>query len=189
MTTVENVAKLKIARVTPADVGIYTCEARNEAGVATSRASIALEQEKGIAPTFLKPVKVTFNEAEDKAAISCQVHGVPTPNVKWFRGIEEVAVTENIVPTYDVETGTVTLTVTHPKLYGRHAFTLQAVNTYGRAIGNANTITVLEKSKGRKAVSTTPKVTPLNAQVVRQGSTLVFESKFEGITKPEIKWL
>jgi len=42
ITVVEQVAQLKIAKVTPSDVGVYTCEAKNEAGVATSRTNIIL---------------------------------------------------------------------------------------------------------------------------------------------------
>lgn len=42
MNLVEKIATLKIARVTTKDVGIYTCEIRNEAGVATSRANIVI---------------------------------------------------------------------------------------------------------------------------------------------------
>lgn len=42
MTVTENVAKLKIAKVTPNEVGIYTCEAKNEGGAATSRANVIL---------------------------------------------------------------------------------------------------------------------------------------------------
>lgn len=42
MNVIEKVATLRIARVTPQDVGIYTCEIRNEAGAATSRANIVL---------------------------------------------------------------------------------------------------------------------------------------------------
>jgi len=42
ITVMEQVAKLKIAKVTPSDVGVYTCEAKNEAGVATSRTNIIL---------------------------------------------------------------------------------------------------------------------------------------------------
>lgn len=38
----EKVATLEIAKVTAMDVGIYTCQAKNEAGVATSRTNIVL---------------------------------------------------------------------------------------------------------------------------------------------------
>lgn len=38
----EKVATLEIVRVTPLDVGVYTCQAKNQAGVATSRSNIVL---------------------------------------------------------------------------------------------------------------------------------------------------
>lgn len=38
----EKVATLEIVRVTPQDVGVYTCQAKNQAGVATSRSNIVL---------------------------------------------------------------------------------------------------------------------------------------------------
>lgn len=42
ITVSETVTKLYIKNVTPKEVGLYTCEARNEAGVATTRANIVL---------------------------------------------------------------------------------------------------------------------------------------------------
>lgn len=42
MNVVEKVVSLRIAKVTPSCVGVYTCEARNQAGVAISRTNIAL---------------------------------------------------------------------------------------------------------------------------------------------------
>lgn len=42
INVVEKVVSLKIAKVIPSCVGVYTCEVRNQAGVAISRANIAL---------------------------------------------------------------------------------------------------------------------------------------------------
>ncbi|KAH8262556.1 hypothetical protein KR026_012282, partial [Drosophila bipectinata] len=191
ITVVEQVAKLKIAKVTPSDVGVYTCEARNEAGVATSRTNIILEKEQGVAPQFTKPLKIEFTEEKTperlKVTVTCQVAGKPQPKINWYRGTEQVIPTENVQMFYDETTGDVALEVINPTPNEAVVYSVQAQNQFGRAIGNANIMSRVDEVP--KEILKAPTVTPLNAVVVPTGGTLFFEAKYDGIPRPEIKWM
>uniref|UniRef100_A0A182SX66 Ig-like domain-containing protein n=1 Tax=Anopheles maculatus TaxID=74869 RepID=A0A182SX66_9DIPT len=69
MNVVEDVATLEIATVQPYHVGIYTCEAKNVAGVAISKANIVVQEkpEHGEAPRFVVPLKIELNEQKTVA--------------------------------------------------------------------------------------------------------------------------
>uniref|UniRef100_T1GLC7 Ig-like domain-containing protein n=1 Tax=Megaselia scalaris TaxID=36166 RepID=T1GLC7_MEGSC len=180
ITVSETVTKLYIKNVTPKEVGLYTCEARNEAGVATTRANIVLETEQGIAPTFTKPLKIEFTQVEDdktKAIVTCQVSGSPKPSVKWFKGVEQVVPTEAIQSLYDEETGEAVLEVYNPQVNEPLVFSIQAENPFGKAVGNANILREIQEPEETREILKPPKVTPLSAEVIRNGGTLVFESK------------
>ncbi|EDV96839.1 GH16494 [Drosophila grimshawi] len=191
ITVVEQVAQLKIAKVTPSDVGVYTCEAKNEAGVATSRTNIILEKEQGVAPQFTKPLKIVFTEEKEperlKVTVTCQVTGSPHPQVKWYRGIEEVVPNEALQMFYNQETGEVVLEVMNPPANEAITYSVQAQNQFGRAIGNANIMSRVDEAP--KEILKAPTVTPLSAVVVPSGGTLLFEAKYDGSPTPEIKWM
>ncbi|KAH8272397.1 hypothetical protein KR018_008161, partial [Drosophila ironensis] len=191
ITIVEQVAQLKIAKVTPSDVGVYTCEAKNEAGVATSRTNIILEKEQGVAPRFSKPLKIEFTEEKQperlKVTVTCQVTGKPQPQVKWYRGIEEVIPNETVQMLYNEETGDVALEVINPTPNEAVVYSVQAQNQFGRAIGNANIMSRVDEMP--REILKAPTVTPLNAVVVPTGGTLFFEAKYDGIPRPEIRWM
>ncbi|XP_037947809.1 titin-like [Teleopsis dalmanni] len=191
ISVVEHVAKLKIAKVTPTDVGVYTCEARNEAGVATTRTNLVLDKEQGIAPQFSKPLKIEFTEEKQpeqlKVTVTCQVTGLPKPAVKWYRGIEEVLPSETVQMFYNEETGDIALEIINPTPNEAVTYSVQAQNQYGRAIGNANILSRVDEPL--KEILKAPTVTPLSALVVPHGGTLLFEATYTGSPKPEIKWM
>lgn len=137
-------------------------------------------------------MKIEFTQVEDdktKAIVTCQVSGSPKPSVRWFKGVEQVVPTEAIQSLYDEETGEAVLEVYNPQVNEPLVFSIQAENPFGKAVGNANILREIQEPEETREILKPPKVTPLSAEVIRNGGTLVFQSKFEGIPRPEIKWL
>jgi hypothetical protein len=117
------------------------------------------------------------------------VHGVPKPIVKWYKEDIEIVPSDEVQTIYDEENGYVTLEVYNPETNVPVNYTIKAENDFGKAIGKANVFIqsiIIEK----KAEVRAPKIlTPLQAQVVKTSSTLVFECKYEGLPMPKIKWI
>lgn len=191
MTTEQNNVKLTIKQVKNTDIGIYTCQAINPGGVATSRTNVIIQEpeELGEAPSFITPLKITVPEDKDKAIVTCQVKGIPTPSVKWYKEDDELIPSNNIQTTYDETNGFVTLEVLNPETNVPVNYTIKAENEYGKAIGKANVFIqsiIIEKKSEVKA----PKIiTPLQAQILKTGSTLTLVCKYEGVPTPKIKWI
>lgn len=150
-----------------------------------------LEKEQGVGPQFTKPLKIEFTEEKEperlKVTVTCQVTGKPKPQVKWFRGIEEVIPNEALQMFYNEQTGDVVLEVMNPTPNEAITYSIQAQNQFGRAIGNANIMSRLDEVP--KEILKAPTVTPLRALVIPNGGTLFFEAKYDGLPKPEIKWM
>lgn len=158
----------------------------------TTQTNICIEKEQGIAPTFTRPLKIEFTQVEEdksKATVTCQVTGSPKPNVKWFKGVEEVVPTEAIQTFYDETTGEAILEVYNPEVNEPLVYSIQAENPFGKAVGNANILREIQEPEETREILKGPKVTPLTAEIIRTGGTLTFTSKYEGIPRPEIKWL
>lgn len=190
MVAEKNNVSLKIKSVKEADIGIYTCQAINPGGVATSRTNVIVQEpeDTGIAPSFITPLKISVPEDKDKAVVTCQVHGVPQPAVKWYKEDVEIVPNADVQTIYNEDTGFVTLEVYNPETNTPVNYTIKAENEFGKAIGKANVFIqsiIIEK----KAEVRAPKIlTPLQAQVVKTSSTLKFECKYDGLPVPKIKW-
>uniref|UniRef100_A0A336LRZ8 CSON014789 protein n=1 Tax=Culicoides sonorensis TaxID=179676 RepID=A0A336LRZ8_CULSO len=191
MTIIENVATLEIVKATPKDVGIYSCQAKNEGGIATTRTNIIVQEpeETGIAPSFITPLKIEVPEDKDKAKVTCQVHGIPQPIVKWYKEDVEIVNCEETIITYDETTGHTVLEVNNPEKNRPIVYTIEAENKFGRAIGRANVFIQEHLIEKKPEKLKAPKIiTPLRAQIVKTGSTLVFDCKYEGLPQPTVKW-
>lgn len=134
-------------------------------------------------------MKITVPEDKDKAIVTCQVYGVPKPEVKWFKEETEIISSESTQTIYDEENGYVTLEVLNPDTNVPVVYTIQAENKYGKAIGRAN-VFIQSIIIERPEVIRAPKIlTPLQAQIIKSKTTLKFECKYDGIPEPTIKWL
>lgn len=87
ITNVENKSRLVIGEVFEDDSGDYSVTAQNEAGRASSTATLLVEGEgaaEAIAPQFdplLSPLQVMDGQP---ARFDCRVTGTPTPQIFWF---------------------------------------------------------------------------------------------------------
>lgn len=149
------------------------------------------EKEQGIPPSFIKPMCIEFIKEQSKATLRCQINGTPTPLVSWYKGDQKVVASETIHHTFDETTGECELELINPEPNTSLIYKIHAENIFGKAVGKAQLLieSPTESSNNEKVeILKSPRVTPLEAQIVRTGSTLVFKSKYSGTPKPEIQW-
>ncbi|XP_043196790.1 peroxidasin homolog isoform X2 [Amphibalanus amphitrite] len=73
---------LRITNVQSADAGTYTCEARNEAGVAREDADLDVTGRAGPVLSERPPVTLSATRGES-IALMCRASGSPIPEVQW----------------------------------------------------------------------------------------------------------
>lgn len=153
-------------------------------------------ESEGIPPTFVQPMKIEFSETERVATITCQVHGKPMPQIKWLMANNEIMPAETTEMFYNEQTGEIALRIHTPAINEKICYAIEAENPFGQTVGNAELFVEPEQptSPDRQIEtpsekSRAPRVTPLEAKIIRSGTTLVFKSRVEGSPEPEIKWL
>lgn len=136
-------------------------------------------------------MKIEYTTEENKATITCQIDGKPMPQIEWYKGDEIVVPSETCQPIFDEDTGNAALVIYEPIPNEIATYTVKAVNDFGRAVGNAQLFIEADQptSIEKPEILRSPRVTPLEAQIVKTGSTLVLKSNFTGTPEPEIKWL
>lgn len=135
---------------------------------------------------------IEYTEEQSKATLRCQINGTPTPLVRWYKGDQEVVASETIQHTFDDTTGECVLELYNPVPNELVIYTIQAQNTFGKAVGKAQLLvegpTEPSASYTKQELLKSPRVTPLDAKILPTGSTLVFKSKYQGTPLPDIKW-
>ncbi|PSN29187.1 hypothetical protein C0J52_25667 [Blattella germanica] len=187
----ESTATLEISDVTPDDVGNYTCQASNPAGVASSTANLVVieKEETGIAPHFVQPLKPLVVKPKEVATLQCTVRGTPTPTVKWYRSNKELKPGKSREISFIPETGVASLKILKPKEDDQTIYTVRAINTFGKAECRANLIVEESVVVHKPEVLEAPKITkPLQAKMVPTGDSTTLEVEFEGVPKPEVRW-
>lgn len=134
-------------------------------------------------------MKIEYTTEENKATITCRIDGKPVPQIEWYKGDEIVVPTETCQQFFDENTGNAALVIYEPMPNEIATYTVKAVNDFGRAVGKAQLFIEADqlKSHEKPEILRSPRVTPLEAQIVKTGSTLTLKSSFTG-TELEIKW-
>lgn len=94
----------------------------------------------GEAPQFTRVVKPQVVRPGDNVVLECVVTGSPTPEVKWFRGEDEVKPDKNHIIEFHRETGVCRLTIINTTKVDETIYSVRATNKFGRAECRANLV-------------------------------------------------
>lgn len=188
------ISTLTILRTTEDDEGMYTCEAVNKAGKATTMATLRLEarskdKPRGEPPKFLVPLQPQKVKHGEKVVLETSVRGLPTPRVIWYHLDKEVVPSPEFVQEHDTTTGRVVLTINEVFIDDKGLYRCLAVNEFGRdetaSYVTVEDIEVLEKCELRQA----PRITlPLQPQILKKHSSLDLLARYEAFPPPTVKW-
>uniref|UniRef100_A0A8C1K3P7 Hemicentin-1 n=1 Tax=Cyprinus carpio TaxID=7962 RepID=A0A8C1K3P7_CYPCA len=153
---------LEIQRVTPDDVGWYTCIAANEGGVSTSRVYLNVQEPPVVT---VDPRNQTFRTGQE-IWIRCSAKGYPLPMVVW---------THNDMHRMTPD-GTLVIRKTGPKDAG----------TYGCLASN---VAGTDTQTAIVSYIESPQVTvPHSDLLIGLGQTTILECRVTGVPHPDVLW-
>lgn len=126
--------------------------------------------------------------------ITCQVHGKPMPYIKLLKADREIVPAETCEIFYNEQNGEIAMRIHTPAVNENICYVIEAENDFGQTVSNAelfvpNLESQIPQIETPVEKSRPPRVTPLEAKIIRSGTTLVFKSRVEGSPEPEVKWL
>lgn len=147
------------------------------------------KEEDGIAPHFATPLKPLMVEEHKPAILSCTVTGTPVPEIKWYRGEQEIKPKKGIEIAYNPETNEAKLTILEPTSTDVTIYRVRAINKFGRAECRANLLVSNAVNISKPEVLHAPRITkPVPALIAEKGEPLVLFAEFESTPQPEVKW-
>ncbi|CDW55769.1 Muscle M line assembly protein unc 89 [Trichuris trichiura] len=184
--------KLVVHNAQQEDVADYRCEAKNDAGVVcisfTGEDYLMESVQDETAPFFVREIQQESVNAGDKAVLTCQVSGNPTPEVHWYRDgkLLDLSKDVKIASTSD---GTVTLVIQHARVEDQGNYRCEAVNILGSACSKAplsvfptEEIMEVEESVSMQFTE------PLHHYMMEKDTVAVFECKLKAQPVSTIVW-
>ncbi|XP_023037819.2 obscurin isoform X1 [Drosophila willistoni] len=171
-------SQFEIKAFREADVGTYTCVAKNEIGVTKAPFKLALQS---LAPSFVKKLDNALDVLQgEPLVLECTVDGSPLPTVQWFKDGDEVKPSES-VKTSTTPEGLVKLEINNCQPNDSGAYKLVISNPHGEKVALC-------------AVAVKPEelqptfIKPIENVLVTIGQPLKIEAQVTGFPAPEIKW-
>uniref|UniRef100_A0A8C3Y391 Ig-like domain-containing protein n=1 Tax=Catharus ustulatus TaxID=91951 RepID=A0A8C3Y391_CATUS len=159
---------------------VYTCEAKNDYGVATTSASLSVESEcLGLfIPHILQaPAHIQCCEGE-KVMLECAVSGQPPPAVSWSLNGQSLSASERL-RFEEGKNGTYRLHLQEVSVRDAGRYCCVATNMAGTA-QTASELTVQDRPPAF--------LKALSRRRLCEGSTLLFVAEVVGVPKPGVKW-
>uniref|UniRef100_A0A8C1GCZ4 Hemicentin-1 n=1 Tax=Cyprinus carpio TaxID=7962 RepID=A0A8C1GCZ4_CYPCA len=160
---------LEIQRVTPDDVGWYTCIAANEGGISASRVYLSVQEPPVVT---VDPRNQTFSTGQE-VWIRCSAKGYPLPMVVWTHNDMFIMGSSRHRMTPD---GTLVIRKTGPKDAG----------TYGCLASN---VAGTDTQTAIVSYIESPQVTvPHSDLLIGLGQLTILECRVTGVPHPDVLW-
>lgn len=120
--------------------------------------------------------------------LQAKVVGQPIPEIKWFKGNEEITKSISVQSFFEPETGIATLEILEA-IPEEIIFKIEAINKFGKAECRCNVPRSLKLQTTQPIIIQAPRITkPINAVVAKANEDIILEAEFEGHPTPKIEW-
>lgn len=173
-----NVHSLHFANAQLEDKSSYTCRGKNRFGEAEAKVNLNVNSIKPVVVRDLNDQQVI--EKGQKLELQVEITGTPAPNIKWFKGNEEI--TPLTHPDYQLlfdGAQTYTLVVENCQPEQQGDYLVQATNPGGTVKSKKTKITVQKKPEFVK----TPE-----SQTANDGQAVVFEALIDAYPQAKVTW-
>ncbi|XP_021350944.1 leucine-rich repeats and immunoglobulin-like domains protein 2 [Mizuhopecten yessoensis] len=129
-----------IVEVNRKDEGVYSCTAKNAAGMISANATLRVLE----SPTFVKPMEtMKVTSVGDTAVLECMAAGSPAPSLSWLKNDQPLKESQR----YFFTAGNQLLIIVQTERSDHGSYTCVMSNTLGKETGSTN-LRVIPKNRG-----------------------------------------
>ena len=171
-----NVHSLKFAQTQLEDKSTYTCRAKNRFGEVDAKINLNINS---IKPTIVRdlPEQLTIEKGKS-LELQVEITGTPQPQVKWFKGNDEINNNKDYQITFDNKQ-TYTLLVSNCSPDHQADYSVQATNPGGTVKSKKTKVVVQKKPEFIKLPQ---------SQTVKDGQAVVFDAQIDAYPQPKVTW-
>ena len=171
-----NVHSLKIARSQLDDKAVYTCKAKNRFGDVEAKMNLTVNS---IKPTIVRDLQdEQIVEKGKPLVLQVEITGLPQPQVKWYKGNDEINPKDYQITFDNKQTYTLTVPNCSPEYQAEYS--VQATNPGGTVKSKKTKVVVQKKPEFIKLPQ---------SQTVKDGQPVVFDAQIDAYPQPKVTWL
>ena len=174
----DNLCVLMILKTNLDDEGTYKCEAKNECGLDSTSAGLAVDGE-GRSPDFTKVLSNIEIPEDSPVRLEVRVDGKPTPKVEWFKDGKQLKAAGHYEITKDGNSRSVVIHKCRHEDEG--TYLCKAFNKFGATSCEAQ-LTIAPDTVPPRF---TQKLFDIS---VDEGDNIIFSVKYVGTPEPEVSW-